>query len=190
MYDQDLLKSLSDTAKEKLTNQQDLYSELYEDEDNNQESVVYEKQDEIEEYMKPVKKINAVKDEYEHDINSSSYKETKTGSLDEIYPNGPSLSDIEVWKKQYPTCLVFAVEVSGINFVCRTITRPEYKKLISLYDLDQLQREEVICTTCILDPKNIEWDEVMNLYGGIPSTLATIIMEHSGFTNNYGVYIL
>ena len=115
--------------------------------------------------------------------------EFETESVNEIFPGGPTEAMIGLWKKTYPDCYVFATEVSGQMFIARSITRLEYKKLISL-SIDQLQREEVICSTCILFPYSINWQDVNGLRAGIPSTVASVIMENSGFTNEYGVQIL
>lgn len=111
------------------------------------------------------------------------------GNVNEIFPGGPTEAMLELWKRTYPECIVFAVTVSSQIFIARSITRLEYKKLIGL-PIDQLQREEVICSTCVLYPFNITWEDVNMLRGGIPSTLASVIMENSGFTTDYEIEVL
>ena len=109
--------------------------------------------------------------------------------VNEIFPGGPTDAQVAIWKRSFDGCLVFATEISGELFVARSITRLEYKKLLSL-NVDQLQREEIICSTCCLYPYAIDWKDINRLRGGIPSTLATIVMEHSGFSTEYGVQVL
>lgn len=106
-----------------------------------------------------------------------------------IFPGGPRPSDIQVWKKEYPDYKIYVTQIEDEFFVFRTLNRYEYKQIIAI-DLDQLQREEMICETCILFPQKYTWKEMYLQKAGIPSTLATIIMEKSGFTKEYAIQVL
>lgn len=181
IYDPEALEQITKQAKQKLSS---TYGDLYDD-----------VEDDIEDdYEKPSSDIpNSLEPEYKY-TNSLEYEDykpiTDTLNPDEIYPNGPTIHEVEKWKEQYKDCYVFAVEIVGERFVCRTISRPEYRALVTKYDLDQIQREELICMTCVLHPYNLTWENIIKLKGGVPSTLASIIMKHSGFTEEYGVQIL
>lgn len=206
--EQKILQELSTKAKEKLNNQEKEKNNKKNEEieENPEELYNYDKfydddDDTKKEVYEEFEKINKVKDigslenvEYKKSLtqplNNINYDDIEKQSIDEIYPGGPSEYLVNLWKNKYPKARVFSIEVSGQSFVCRSLGRLEYKKLVSLYDLDQLQREELICATCVLYPQDFDWQDVNNLRGGIPSTLAAIIMEHSGFTQNYKVYIL
>lgn len=170
---QEMLDAMATEAERKLKKEEvvDYYDEREEANDNiNLENIDYNQK----EY-----------DLYDEEIS----EEFEIDDVNEIFPGGPTESTVGIWKKTYPDCFVFATELSGVIFIARSITRLEYKKLVAL-PIDQLQREEVICSTCILFPHNVNWQEVNGLRGGIPSTLASIIMENSGFSKDYSVQIL
>lgn len=166
------LNKLASAAKEKL-------SEGYGDEyyDNSEEGAKREN-------------INLEEVDYDdYEAEEGYYDDRELGSLDEIYPYGPTTAKVDMWKKEHPDCNVFSIEIAGDKFTCRTLTRLEYKKL-NVLDIDQLQREEVVCATCILHPEGFTWKEINQLRAGVPSTLAAAIMEESGFTQQYGIEIL
>lgn len=182
MYNEDVLNALSIEAKRKLDKQNGVVDNLLEETATAKEEA-YEGVN-----------LDNMTSPYEDDIDDlytveEPINEFETESINEIFPGGPNEAMVGLWKKTFPDCLVFAADVSGQIFVARSITRLEYKKLISL-SIDQLQREEVICSTCVLYPYNINWQDINGLRGGIPSTLASIIMENSGFSNEYGVQVL
>lgn len=206
MYDKEMLEMMADEAKAKLYKQQkdeeknenqsedepvDLYAR-FRDNDTRLVRNPNDNDNSIKEDYREYKNLNEIPEEFVDtmDLSNLELHENESIDLNVIYPNGPSPHDVEIWKKQYPDCLVMVIEVSGEYFVVRTITRPEYKKLVSLYKLNALQREEVMCATCILYPKNLDYETINKLRGGVPSTIASIIMEHSGFTKEYGVQVL
>ena len=51
-------------------------------------------------------------------------------------------------------------------------------------------REEIICSTCVLHPRNYDFKSMAANEAGYPSTLSKIIMENSGFTAEYGIEVL
>lgn len=107
-----------------------------------------------------------------------------------IFENGPTRSHVELWKKEYAGHNVFALNILDEFFVVRTLNRFEYKQLVALESVNALQREEVICNTCVLFPQKYDFKSMAIAKGGIPSTLAQIIMEASGFTKEYQIQIL
>ena len=66
----------------------------------------------------------------------------------------------------------------------------EYKQLVAMENVDALVREEIICATCVLHPRNFNFKTMANDEAGYPGTLAQIIMESSGFTKEYGIEVL
>ena len=76
------------------------------------------------------------------------------------------------------------------TFIFRTLNRFEYKQIVAIENIDALYREEIICTTCVLWPRNYDFKAMAGEDGGYPSTLAQIIMENSGFTKEYGIEVL
>lgn len=121
---------------------------------------------------------------------SSNYAD----DIDEMYKAeiGNSLTDDMVvkFKKQFPYSLIFKVQISDFIFVVRTLKRPEYKQLLTMPNLDNLRREEVILLTTVLYPEAFTYKDIAKIDAGIPSTLSNIIMEASGFTDNYAIEVL
>ena len=107
-----------------------------------------------------------------------------------IFENGPGMSQVELWKKQYTQEKVFHVQIIDRDFIFRTLNRFEYKQIVSIENIDALYREELICKTCVLFPYNYDIKTMAAEDSGYPSTLAQIIMENSGFTKEYGIEVL
>lgn len=108
----------------------------------------------------------------------------------QIYENGPYISQIEIWKKQYGQGHVLHTQVIDKHFIFRTLNRFEYKQIVAMQNVDALMREEIICSTCVLHPRNYDFKTMGANEAGYPSTLSKIIMENSGFTAEYGIEIL
>ena len=125
-------------------------------------------------------------------INTEEMYEENPISEDDfrIYDNGPYMSQIEIWKKQYGQGHVLHTQVIDKHFVFRTLNRFEYKQIVAMQNINALMREEIICTTCILHPRNYNFKAIASSEAGYPSTLSKIIMENSGFTSEYGIEIL
>lgn len=107
-----------------------------------------------------------------------------------LFPGGPYKSQIEAWKKEWEGYDIYVTEILNVNFIFRTLNRFEYKQLISLQNVDALQREEVICQTVTLWPSSYNWQKMATEKAGIPSTLSDIVMENSGFTKDYAIQVL
>lgn len=125
-------------------------------------------------------------------INTSDVFEENPINEDDfqIYENGPYISQIEIWKKQYGQGHVLHTQVLEKHFVFRTLNRFEYKQIVAMENVDALMREEIICTTCVLHPRNYNFKSMAASEAGYPSTLSKIIMENSGFTAEYGIEVL
>ena len=109
---------------------------------------------------------------------------------DVLFPGGPTKSDIQLWKKEWEGYDIYVTEILNETFVFRTLNRFEYKQIVAIENIDALYREEIICTTCVLWPRNYDFKVMAGEDGGYPSTLAQIIMENSGFTKEYGIEVL
>jgi hypothetical protein len=107
-----------------------------------------------------------------------------------IFEDGPGLSQIDIWKKQFQKEKVFHTQILDKHFVFRTLNRFEYKQIVAIENIDALYREEIICRTCVLWPFNYDFKKMAAEDSGYPSTLAQIIMENSGFTKEYGIEVL
>ena len=107
-----------------------------------------------------------------------------------IYEGGPNVSQVELWKKEWTNHDVFAVEILGERFVVRTLNRFEYKQLVAMANINALQREEIICETCVFHPFNYDFKTMALSKAGIVSTLSQVIMENSGFTKEYAIQLL
>ena len=103
---------------------------------------------------------------------------------EEILP-GLYQSDIDSWKKQYGD--IWVAEVAGQHFVYRALERYEYKEIVAVPNTDPFMREEMICEYCVLYPQGYNFAMMANQKAGIPSILAEMIMEHSGFTRKVDV---
>ena len=106
-----------------------------------------------------------------------------------VFDDGPGISKIQLWKKQYGISKVFHTKILEKHYLFRTLNRAEYEQIASL-SLDSLTNEELICKTCVLWPLNYNYETMAKEEAGYPSTLAQIIMENSGFTNEYGIEVL
>lgn len=106
-----------------------------------------------------------------------------------IFEGGPGISKVQLWKKQYGITSIYHTKILERHFLFRTLNRAEYEQIASLA-LDSLTNEELICKTCVLWPYNYDYAAMGKDDAGYPGTLAQIIMENSGFTNDYGIEVL
>ena len=106
-----------------------------------------------------------------------------------VFEGGPGISKVQLWKKQYGITSIFHTKIIEKHFLFRTLNRAEYEQIAALA-LDSLTNEELICKTCVLWPYNYDYAMIGKEPAGYPSTLAQIIMENSGFTNEYGIEVL
>ncbi len=110
--------------------------------------------------------------------------------LTPLFDGGPPVGQVALWKKQYSKEKVYHTQILEKHFIFRTLNRFEYKQIVAIENIDALYREEIICSTCVLWPRNYNFKMMAEEDGGYPSTLAQIIMENSGFTKEYGIEVL
>lgn len=194
MFSSDDLKAIAAKAKKQLAEQQespvepvnDLYAEFREELGKEELTPIAEQlstlptQEEVDEDL-PL--LQRDEETVEKEIHLDPYDL-------EIFPGGPSRSEVELWKKEWEGHDVLAVHIQNEYFVIRSMNRFEYKKLVALENIDALRREEVICTNCTLFPYEFDFKKMAVVRGGIPSTLAQVIMEASGFTQEYQIQVL
>ena len=209
MYSKEDLLNMTNKAKARLEQQSnndanDLYSEFREEFDSIRTENVMQSH---ESNFPNVKKESAIPtnvDEnviYQEDshvtlkyeMNDDEYFEEETnmseaeiqGREEFLYAGGPTVSEVDGWKRKYEGASIYASKILEEMFVFRTINRFEYKQLIRQSNLDASQREEIICETTVLHPYNYNWRSMAKREAGIPSTLSQIIMQKSGFTEEY-----
>jgi len=188
---------LAEEAKEKLEKQkknqptEDIYSEFRDEneqttEDISEDSIqeLYAKDDEEE--------LPNINDE---DLDEKYYEEQEDHPdippfEEYVCAGGPLKSSIETWKKQFDKSSIHLIEIGRYIFVVRTLSRPEYKRLLAMQNVNALQREEIICHTTVLFPQEFDYKQIATLDAGIPSTLADLIMERSGFTREFTIEVL
>lgn len=193
MYDQAELDLLAAQAKKELAAQQEgvnpnenIYADIMNDLDNNdtggyreqpQQQPQYHQDDqEEEEYLNEEMEERLTREPPD----LASYDET-------LFPGGPTKSQINLWKKEWDGYDLFVTQILNQMFVFRTMNRFEYKQLVSFPDIDALMREETICKTVTLWPKDYNYKDMAVQKAGIPSTYSEIIMEKSGFTKDYAI---
>ena len=66
-------------------------------------------------------------------------------------------------------------QICGQDFIYRILGRKEYNKIIAA-DISDMEKEDLICKTCILYPEDYDLDECE---AGIPSLLCETILENS-----------
>lgn len=110
-----------------------------------------------------------------------------------LFEGGPLISQVQSWKKQFGVTdqegnviqegEIYLTQIGEDRFVWRPLNRYEYKEILALPNTDPLQREEIICQTCVLWPEGYNYETMARGKAGIPALLAEQIMEASGFTN-------
>ncbi len=146
--------------------------------------------------MEEVNEEGGASEDDEHKLNSplhekpleNAYEDSITLNPydEEVFPGGPTKSQVDLWKKEWEGYDIYVIELlNKYSFVFRTLGRFEYKQLVSFVDINALQREESICNTAVLWPENYDYNVMSSQKAGIASTLAAVIMEKSGFTEDY-----
>lgn len=102
-----------------------------------------------------------------------------------LFPNGPSVSQVEEWKSRFGD-EVYLTEFEEEIFLWRPITRKEYKGVMKIQNADSFYKEERICEAVVLFPANYNFMSMTNGKAGIPTLLAELVMEKSGFQAKTG----
>lgn len=102
---------------------------------------------------------------------------------DEIFPGGPSRSELMSWKKQFEIDghTINLSEIGEDIFIWRTLNRVEYREVMALPNTDPLQREEILAEVCTLFPYDYNFTTMANRKAGVPAILSEQIMKESGF---------
>lgn len=98
-----------------------------------------------------------------------------------VVRNGPTRGEVENWKKQYGS--IYMTPFDDEIYVWRTLQRPEYREIIRDTALTALDREEKFTEKCVLYPYGFSLEKIKESRAGIPSLLAEMIMEKSGFVS-------
>lgn len=203
MFTEEELKIMTEQAKQKLSNgvdeieideNTDLYAEFRDEDDKvetTKEDIVIKNQPTIldAESENGIRGQRANISTYMSDEDMEANPEIL--SFDEpLFIGGPTKSQLDSWKKQWEGYDIYVTEIQEQYFIFRTLNRFEYKQIVALPNVDALQREEIICETVTLFPYSYKWDVMAKDKAGLPSTFSQIIMEKSGFTNEYSIEVL
>ncbi len=71
---------------------------------------------------------------------------------------------------------IYIEKIENAVFIYRSIGRAEYRKIMSEKQIDDMQKEEIICETCVLYPENYNFEDCV---AGIPTTLCQRIITNS-----------
>lgn len=102
-----------------------------------------------------------------------------------LFPNGPSLPKVEEWKSRFND-EVYLTEFEEEIFLWRPISRKEYKQVMKVQSADSFYKEERICEAVILYPEGYNFMQMTAGKAGIPTLLAELVMEKSGFQAKTG----
>jgi hypothetical protein len=102
-----------------------------------------------------------------------------------LFPGGPSLDKVEEWKSLHGG-EVYLTEFDDEVFLWRPIKRKEYKEVAKIQNADSFYKEERICERCVLFPENYNFMAMSSGKAGIPTLVAELIMEKSGFQAKTG----
>lgn len=102
-----------------------------------------------------------------------------------LFPGGPSLNKVEEWKSQFGG-EVYLTEFEEEVFLWRPIKRKEYKEIAKIQNADSFYKEERITERCVLYPEGYNFMSMTAGKAGIPTLLAELIMEKSGFQAKTG----
>lgn len=142
------------------------------------------------------KQVQAVEETVEvQEVEEVEMEETTNGALPDeligpdgeelLFPNGPSVAQVEEWKSRFGD-EVYLTEFEEEIFLWRPITRKEYKQVMKVQNADSFYKEERICDAVILYPQGYNFMQMSSGKAGIPTLLAELVMEKSGFQAKTG----
>lgn len=123
--------------------------------------------------------VQETTDEVENATNDMSDEEYDIWLETALFQNGPTNREVEEWKEKFGS--VFFTPFEEDFFIWRTLDRSEYREIIARKELSQLDREEIFVSKCMLFPRNITVDRMKSGKAGVPSLLAEMILDKSGF---------
>lgn len=71
---------------------------------------------------------------------------------------------------------VFIQKIEDDIYIFRSIKRSEYRKIFLEEDFNDIEKEDIVCETCILYPENFNSDDAD---AGLPSKLCDLILKYS-----------
>lgn len=97
----------------------------------------------------------------------------------------PSVSQVEDLNKIYESLKnehrnVFMYKYENELFFFRTLTRKEYRQLVEAEDMSNYEKEDIVCSACVLWPKDFDFD---NSDAALPTLLCNKIIETSFFAS-------
>lgn len=98
-------------------------------------------------------------------INNPSKRLNQMDDLNEIYA---------LLKEDHRSVYFYKAEEDF--FFYRTLTRKEYRMLVENEEINEMEKEDIVCEACVLWPENYDFE---NCNAGIPTTLTKSIMENS-----------
>lgn len=102
-----------------------------------------------------------------------------------LFPGGPTLDQIEEWRSRYKDIFLTELE-EGDVFIWRTLVRKEYKEVMKIQGADNYYKEERICERVMLYPQNFSFMAMASGKAGVPTLIAELVMEKSGFQAKTG----
>ena len=102
-----------------------------------------------------------------------------------LFPGGPSLDQVEAWRSQYKD--IYLTEFDDMEvFIWRPLIRKEYKDVMKIQNADNHYKEERICERVVLWPQNYGFMAMTQGKAGVPTLIAELVMEKSGFQAQVG----
>lgn len=101
-----------------------------------------------------------------------------------LFPGGPSVDAIEEWKSRYGE--IYLTEFEEDVFIWRSLTRKEYKEIMKIANADNFYKEERICDKVVIWPEGYNFLKMGQGKAGIPTLIAELVMEKSGFQAKTG----
>lgn len=204
MYDNETLKEMAEEAKKKLSEKGELVENIRIDSDVDlYGEYIDEAYDDIEQSNNyEVEEFDpSLSPNVNYDIKDSSNYEIDMSELEKqpeelplyddlLFPGGPTVGQVEIWKKSWEGYKIYVLEILEEMFVFRTLDRYEYKQICAQKNLDALLREELICKTVTLWPPKYDFNSMAKGMAGLPSTYSQAIMERSGFTNQIAIQVI
>jgi hypothetical protein len=107
--------------------------------------------------------------------------EEKVDNIEEelVFEDGPTKKQVEEWKKEYGD--IYFTPFEEDIYIWKTLQRNEYREIIAQKDVSAMDREEVFVEKCVLFPEGFTKEKMTNGKAGVPSILAEMIMDKSGF---------
>ncbi len=99
--------------------------------------------------------------------------------------DGPTKDQVEDWRSRYKDVYLTDFE-EGEVIVWRSLLRKEYKEIMKIPNADNYYKEERICERVVLWPENYGHLIMAQGKAGIPTLIAELVMEKSGFQARTG----